>query len=399
MHVPLFDGIDWVGYVDYHVRDFHSYDTDRGATYNAYLVQDEKTALIDTVKAPFAEHLLRNVAERIDPARVDYVVCNHAEPDHASALPRVMQAMPQAKLVCDRRCHCALAAYHDVGAWQFELVRTGDRIPLGRRTLEFLETPMVHWPESMATYVPEEKLLFSMDAFGQHYATSQRFDDELSLPAIMAEAKKYYANIVMPFGKQVQAVLEKVAGLPLAMIAPAHGAIWRKHVPAILDAYAGWAACRPKPKVLVIYDTMWESTAQMAEAMVEGAAAEGVEVMPMHVRRTSLTRIATEALDCAALAVGSSTLNRGPMPAAAAVLSYLEGLRPTGKAAMAFGSYGWGKGAPEAIDSWLDRMPWQKVREPLRCQYRPTPAVLDECRAAGRLLAEKAKELAAAPAE
>ncbi|MFW5692645.1 MAG: FprA family A-type flavoprotein [Thermoguttaceae bacterium] len=262
------------------------------------------------------------------------------------------------------------------------------------RTLEFLETPMVHCPESMATYVPEEKLLFSMDAFGQHYATSQRFDDELPLPAVMAEAKKYYANIVMPFGKPVRKVLEKLAQLPLAMIAPAHGVIWRTHWQTILDAYAQWAECRPKAKVLVVFDTMWESTTQMAEAIVEGAVAEGVEVMPMHVRRTELTRIATEVLDCAAVALGSSTLNRGPMPAVAAVLSYLEGLRPVGKAAMAFGSYGWGKGAPEAIDAWIDRLPWQKVREPLRCQYRPTPDVLDQCRAAGRLLAQKAKELA-----
>ncbi|MDY0165951.1 MAG: FprA family A-type flavoprotein [Thermoguttaceae bacterium] len=395
MHTPIRDDIDWVGYVDYHVRDFHSYDTERGATYNAYLVRDEKTALIDAVKAPFAGHLLRNVAERIDPAKVDYVVCNHAEPDHAGGLPLVMQAMPQAKVVCDRRCRDALAAYHDTSAWQFELVKTGDRIGLGRRTLEFVETPMVHWPESMVTYVSEEKLLFSMDAFGQHYATSQRFDDELSLPTIMYEAKRYYANIVMPWGKQVQATLEKVSPLPLTMIAPAHGVIWRTHLQTILDAYADWAVCRPAAKVLIVYDSMWESTSQMAEAIAEGVTQDGVAVLPMHVRRTSLTQLATEVIDCAAMALGSATLNRGVMPAAAAAMNYLEGLRPAGKAALAFGCYGWGKGAPEAIDAWLDGMPWQKLSEPLRCQYRPTPELLDECRAAGRLLAQTAKELSA----
>ncbi len=394
MHTRLFDDIDWVGYVDYPIRDFHSYDTERGATYNAYLVRDAKTALIDTVKAPFADHLLRNLAELTDLAAVDYIVCNHAEPDHASALPRIVEALPQAKVVCDRRCRDTLAAYHDVASWQFELVKTGDRISLGRRTLDFVETPMVHWPESMVTYVPEDKLLFSMDAFGQHYATSQRFDDELFLPTIMYEAKKYYANIVTPWGKQVWATLEKAAHLPLSMIAPAHGVIWRTHLKTILDAYAGWAAGRMKPKVLVIYDTMWESTAQLADAITEGATQPGVEVMPMHVRRTSLTRLATEALDCATMALGSATLNRGMMPAAAAALNYLEGLRPVGKAAMAFGSYGWGKGAPEAIDRWIDEMPWEKLRGPLRCQYRPTPALLEEGRAAGRLLAQKAKELA-----
>lgn len=395
MHTPIRDGIDWVGYADYHIRDFHSYDTERGATYNAYLVRDEKTALIDAVKASFAGRLLRNVAERIDLAKIDYVVCNHAEPDHAGGLPRVMQAMPQAKVVCDRRCRDALAAYHDTSAWQFEVVKTGDRIGLGRRTLEFVETPMVHWPESMVTYVPEEKLLFSMDAFGQHYATSQRFDDELSLPTIMYEAKRYYANIVMPWGKQVQATLEKLSPLPLTMIAPAHGVIWRTHLQTILDAYAAWAVCRPAAKVLIVYDSMWESTSQMAEAIAEGATQDGVAVLPMHVRRTSLTQLATESLDCAAMALGSATLNRGVMPAAAAAMNYLEGLRPAGKAALAFGCYGWGKGAPEAIDAWLDGMPWQKLRGPLRCQYRPTPELLDECRAAGRLLAQTAKELSA----
>ncbi len=398
MHTPILDRIDWVGYVDYHVRDFHSYDTERGATYNAYLVRDDKTALIDAVKAPYAEYLLRNIAERIDPAKVDYVVCNHAEPDHSSGLTRVMQAMPQAKLVCDLRCREALSAYHDTSSWQFELVKTGDRISLGSRTLEFVETPMVHWPESMVTYVPEEKLLFSMDAFGQHYATSQRFDDELCLSTIMDEAKKYYANIVMPWGKQVRATMEKASQLPIAMIAPAHGVIWRTHAETILDAYTDWAVCRPAAKVLIVYDSMWESTSSMAEAIGEGATQDGVAVLPMHVRRTSLTRIATESLDCAVLAVGSATLNRGVMPAAAAAMNYLEGLRPTGKAAMAFGCHGWGKGAPEAIDAWLDGMPWEKLREPIRCQYRATPAVLDECRAAGRMLAQKAVEIASGAA-
>ncbi|MDZ7619437.1 MAG: flavodoxin domain-containing protein, partial [Patescibacteria group bacterium] len=198
---------------------------------------------------------------------------------------------------------------------------------------------------------------------------------------------------------QVRATMEKAATLPIAMIAPAHGLIWRTHVKTILDAYTDWAVCRPAAKVLVVYDSMWESTSSMAEAIAEGATQTGVAVLPMHVRRTSLTRIATESLDCAVVAVGSATLNRGVMPAAAAAMNYLEGLRPTGKAAMAFGCYGWGKGAPEAIDAWLDGMPWQKLREPIRCQYRATPDVLDECRAAGRMLAEKAVEIAAAAAD
>jgi len=301
-----------------------------------------------------------------------------------------MAALPNATLVCDKKCAEVLALHHDTSAWKVRHVATGDRISLGRRTLQFIETPMVHWPESMCTYVPEEGLLFSMDAFGQHYATSQRFDDQCPLGIVMDEAKTYYANIVMPYGKAVTTCLERLAALRIAMIAPSHGVIWRSHVEEILAAYRDWAACRPKAKVVVLYDTMWESTAAMAEAIHDGASQPGVEALLIHIRRSSLTRIAAEVLDTAAIALGSSTLNRQMMPMAAAVLNYLEGLRPVGKAAMAFGSYGWGRGGPEAIHEWLQSMPWEVLREPIRARYRPTPEVLDECRAAGKALAERA---------
>ncbi len=342
MNTSLCDGIDWVGAVDWTIRDFHGYETQRGATYNAYLVRDEKTALIDAVKAPFADQLLRNVASLTDLARVDYVVCNHAEPDHSSALPMALCAMPQATLVCDKKCAAALAEYFDASNWKIRIVGTGDSLSLGRRTLQFIETPMVHWPESMCTYLPEEKLLFSMDAFGQHYATSERFDDEADPAVVMEEAKTYYANIVMPYGPAVLKMMEALAGLEIAMIAPSHGLIWRSHLAEILTAYRRWANHQPRPKVLVMYDTMWESTAAMAQAILEGAAQPGVSVSLIHLRRTNLTQIAAEVLDAAAVAFGSATLNRGMMPMAAAVLSYFEGLRPLRKAAVAFGSYGWG---------------------------------------------------------
>ena len=417
MNTTLRESIDWVGHVDWTIRDFHGYDTQRGATYNAYLVRDEQTALIDAVKAPYADELLDNIAALTDPSNVKYVVCNHAEPDHAGGLPRVMDALPDATLVCDKKCAAALSRHHDTSGWKMRIVATGDTIPLGRRTLQFLETPMVHWPESMFTYIPEEKLLFSMDAFGQHYATAQRFDDEVPLHTVMEEAGIYYANIVMPFSKQVAALLKKTATLDIEMIAPAHGVIWRGNVPAILEAYQNWADCRPKPKVLVIYDTMWDSTGRMARAILEGAsgrvrsadhhdrhAAEptgprsgpytGIEVQLVHIRQSSLTRIATEVLDAAAVAFGSSTLNQGMMPMAGAVLTYLKGLRPVGKVGFAFGSYGWSRGGPEAVDEYLHAMKWEVLREPLKARYRPTPDVLDECRAAGRMLAQKAKEMA-----
>jgi len=394
MNTTLRENIDWVGCVDWTVRDFHGYHTDRGATYNAYVIRDEKTALIDTVKAPFADQLLQNIGVLTDLTSVDYVVCNHAEPDHAGGMSRVMEVLSNATLVCDKKCEVVLGSHHDTSGWKIQTVATGDVLTLGKRTLQFMETPMVHWPESMFTYLPEERLLFSMDAFGQHYASSQRFDDEVPLCTVMEEAKIYYANIVMPFGRQVAKVLEKAAKLDIEMIAPSHGVIWRSHVAEIVEAYGNWAHCRPKPKVLVIYDTMWDSTGQMARA-IHGAASEaGVAAELIDVRRSSLTKIVTEMLDTAAVAIGSSTLNQGMMPMAAAVLTYLKGLRPVGKAGFAFGSYGWSKGGPEAVDEYMKAMKWEILREPIKAQYRPTSEVLDECRAAGRLLAEKAREAA-----
>jgi flavorubredoxin len=395
MNTTLYDNIDWVGVVDWTIRDFHSYDVERGTSYNAYLVRDEKTALIDTVKPQFADDLLRNVASLVDLSKVDYVVCNHAELDHAGSLPRVMQAMPQATLVCDKKCVVALGEHFDTTGWKIQTVATGHSISLGRRTLQFVETPMVHWPESMFTYVPEDKLLFSMDAFGQHYATSERFDDEADLPSVLREAKTYYANIVMPYGKPVAACLDLAAKMDIRMIAPSHGLIWRSHLGEIVDAYQAWANHRVRPRVLVIYDTMWESTGEMAQAILEGAMQPGVSAERIHIRRTNLTRIAAEVIDAAAVAFGSSTLNRGMMPMAAATLCYLEGLRPLGKAAFAFGSYGWGRGGTEAVDAALRRMEWEIVREPIRARYRPTPEILEQCRQAGRLLAERALALAA----
>ena len=393
--VSLGDGMDWVGYVDWNVRDFHGYSTDRGSSYNAYLIRDQQTALIDTVKAPHAEDLLGKVASLTDLGAVDYLVSNHAEPDHAGAVASVLAAMPKATLVCDKRCADTLSRYFGPRDWRMRIVADRETISLGRRTLQFIETPMVHWPESMFTYVPEERVLFSMDAFGQHWATSQRFDDQVSLCTALEEAKIYYANIVMPTGRQVGRILTKTAPLDISLIAPSHGIIWRGSVPKILEAYRNWSSCRPKPKVMVLYDTMWQSTAQMAEAIHEGASQAGIEAGLIHVRHSNLTRIATEVLDAAAVAFGSATLNRGMMPMMAAVLTYLRGLKPVGKMGFAFGSHGWGQGGPEGVHKALEAMDWEIVHEPLKARYRPTPDILAECRRMGTLLAERACEVAA----
>jgi flavorubredoxin len=385
----LAEGIDWVGYVDWEVRDFHGYRTDRGSSYNAYLVRDEKWALIDTVKGPYAGDLLRQIRMFGDPSRIDYLVCNHAEPDHSSALPEVVKACPNAEVVCDAKCRDFLGRHYDTAGWRFRVVADGERISLGRRSLTFIETPMVHWPESMFTYVAEEKLLFSMDAFGQHYAAANRFDDEEPMDVIMDEAKTYYANIVMLYGRQIAKVLDRAQGLDIAMIAPSHGIIWRRNIDRIVSAYRDWTSNRRMPKIVIFYDTMWRSTERMAHAILEGALERPVQGMVFNVRSASNTVIATEVLDAAALVVGSPTLNLTLMPEVAATLTYLKGLRPVGKIGFAFGSCGWAGGGARDVQEYLKIMKVDLVREPLECKFVPDSAVLEECRKSGSELAEK----------
>jgi len=394
MTTSLRDGIDWVGYVDWGVRDFHGYRTDRGSTYNAYLVRDEKTVLVDTVKAPYVEDLLRHVVALKKLEEIDYVVCNHAEPDHSGGLVRVMEACVNAELVCNAKCQDALSNHYDTKGWRFKIVDDGETLSLGKRTLTFIETPMVHWPESMFTYVPEEKLLFSMDAFGQHYASSRRFDDEEPAELVMQEAKTYFANIVMLYGKPIARVLERAQNLDVEIVAPSHGVIWREGLPRIVAAYKDWVSQKPAAKVLVVYDTMWASTEKMASAITEGIVEQGVSARMMNVRTTHITEIATEILDAAAIAAGSPTLNTTLMPQMAAVLTYLKGLKPVGKAGLAFGSYGWSKGGTAAVEDYLRDMKFDIVRDPIQARFVPDQAVLDECREAGRRLATEAAALA-----
>ncbi|MCK5803492.1 MAG: FprA family A-type flavoprotein [Lentisphaeria bacterium] len=394
MDTQICNGIHWVGYVDWTVRDFHGYNTNRGATYNSYLIEDEQCALIDTVKGPYAQHLLANVQGHVDLSRIKYVVCNHGEPDHSSGFPAVMKVLPHATILVSAKGQQTLNAYYDTDGWNMQVVKTGDSVSLGNRTLHFLETPMVHWPDSMMTYVPQEKLLFSMDAFGQHYSSSYRFDDENPITEIMAEARTYYANIVTPYGGRVVKTMEAAAQLEIEVIAPSHGVIWRKHIPEILKAYRNWALCKSRRKLLVIYDSMWGSTAQMAQAICEGAMGANVEAKLIAIRQSDLTNIATEMLDAAAVAFGSSTLNQEMLPPAAAALTYLKGLRFTNRAAFSFGSFGWGKGGPEAVGEMLKACKWELTRECLKAKYKPNQVALDECRAAGAELATKAIEIA-----
>lgn len=396
MNTELKPGIDWVGALDWNVRDFHSYDTPRGATYNSYLIRDEKTVLIDTVKAPFCEQLLRNVREKVDLEKIDYVVCNHLELDHSGSLPEVLRQLPNATLLCNAKCRDEMGTFFDTSGWKIQIVGPGENVSIGRRSLMFVNTPMVHWPESMFTYVPEEKLLFSMDGFGQHLATTARFDDEYSLEEVLWEAKSYYANIVTPYGKQVLRTLEAAGSLAIEMIAPSHGLIWRKNLGKIVTAYQDWANGRFERKMLVLYDTMWGSTEKMAEEIGRSAHATvpGLDVQLIHVRKTQLRHIATEMLNAPVVAIGTSTLNTQMMPQLSAVLTYLKGLKFRPKQTFAFGSSGWGLGGPEQVHKQFEELKWTPICDPIRSLNRPNEEVLQRCRNVAAQLASKAAELA-----
>jgi flavorubredoxin len=382
--------------VDWSVRDFHGYRTERGSTYNAYLVRGRRTALIDTVKEAYADRLLANVAAVLPPEKVDVIVCNHAEPDHAGGLARVAAACRNATVVCNRKCAEALALHFDTSGWRLKIVADGETLDLDGRTLQFFDTPMVHWPESMATWVPEDRILFCMDAFGQHYAGPWRFDDEAPMDVVLQEAKTYYANIVMPYGKQVAATLARFGPLAPAMLATSHGVIWRTHRERIMAAYRDWAACRAAPKVLIVYASMWNSTRAMAQAIAAGVLETEAAAMLVDADTVHDTEIVTEALDCACLAVGSPTLNQGIMPRMASALTYLRGLKPSGKTSFAFGSYGWGPRGMDELQQYLQAMQMPAASEPLSCRYRPDAAMLAKCRETGRLLGRLAREKATA---
>jgi len=389
MHTKIVDGVDWVGVIDWSVRDFHGYRTQAGSTYNAYLVRGDKTTLIDTVKAPFANQLLANIAEVTPLGKVDYIVCQHAEPDHSSALPTVLEACPQAELLCTAKCKDTLSRYYDTTAWRFRIIADSEELNLGSKTLQFIETPMVHWPESTATYLKEDQLLFSMDIFGQHYATSARFDDEVPYDELFYQTKTYYANIVMPFGKMVARTLDRVGGLTISVLCPSHGVCWRSHISELMSAYAGYAVCAaPQKKVVILYASMWGSTRQMAEAIAEGVASTGVNYKLIDVSVTHETETITEIIDCTAVAVGSPTLNLGMLPAMARTLTYIKGMRPSGKSGLAFGSFGWGeKGATEA-EEILKSINFNIIQPAITVKYKPDADRLEACRFAGKTLAE-----------
>ncbi len=370
----------WVGGVDWNERSFHGYTTERGSTYNAYLIMDEKIALVDTCKAAFADDLLARVADVVDPARIDYIVSNHGEPDHSGALPKVAAAAPNAKVVTgDPKGAAILRAYYGDGL-DLLPVKTGDGLELGCRTLSFVQTPMVHWPDNMVAYDAYDRILFSNDAFGQHLATSKRFDDEVGLPEVLLQARKYYANIVMPYGRQVRKALDALRGLDLDLIAPSHGVIWRSHIADALAAYDRWSADAPEDQAVVAYDSMWHTTEAMAQAIAEGFVESGVPVRLCDLKCNHISDIMADVLEAKYLAVGSPTLNSGMMPTVAQFLCYLKGLAPRNRVGIAFGSYGWAPAGPNEVQAALEAAKLELPLEPLTRQWADDEEALQAVR-------------------
>lgn len=387
--IEIAKGIYDVGVKDWNIRDFHGYSTYQGTTYNAFLIVDEKVALIDTVKKEFADQMLDNVARIIDPKKIDLVVSNHTEMDHSGGLPRVMHRIGEDKPLYCSQMGARNLKQHFFPNWNYRPVKNGEELSLGSRTLTFLETRMLHWPDSMFTYLKEDKILFSSDAFGQHYAGPEKFDDEIG-DKIMPHAKKYYANILLLYAAKTLKLLEKITemGLEFNMICPDHGILWRKDIAKIIEAYVRWSQQATKNKALVIYDTMWHSTAVMAEAITGGLAAAGVYAIPMDLRHVHRSDIMTEVLDARAVIVGSPTLNNNLFPTVSDFLTYMKGLKPHNKIGAAFGSYGWSGEAVKQITAELQGMKFEMVEPGLRVQYVPDKDAIKACEDFGRKIAE-----------
>ncbi len=396
-----------VGIVDWDKRTFHghTYSTNRGTTYNAYLILDDKIALVDTVYGPFSLELIENIRQIIPPEKIDYIISNHVETDHSGALPAIMNLCPKAKIMGTAKCKEGLFRHYypewsdfsgrtsgsrsDTSQndytrdanWNFQIVKTGEKLQLGRRTLSFIEAPMIHWPDSMFTYCLEEALLLSNDAFGQHYATSKYFDDEVDTCELMDEAAKYYANILWPLSSVILRKIEEIQkmDIPIKMIAPSHGIIWRQDPMKIVNAYVSWAKNETTPKVVVMYETMYGATEKMARKIVEGITDAGLSVKLFDVAVADRTEMAKEMVDAKGFIFGSSTHDNGMLPTLAGFLEFVKGLTPKNRIACVFGSHGWAGGAVKEIENILKETGIELVQPGLSVKYVPDQGDIKRC--------------------
>ena len=374
--VKIRDNIYWVGGIDWDLRNFHGYVTQRGSSYNAYLIIDEKITLIDTVKHYLSNELIKRVSSVIDPSKIDYIISNHVEMDHTGALPTMLGLAKNAKLLTSPQGKTGLIK-HFGDQFDMRAIENGEILNTGKFNLQFFLTPMLHWPDNMVTYLKEEEILFSNDAFGQHIASSQRYAYELNNALVMEEAKKYYANIVLPFGTQVQKTLEAVSGLKISLIAPSHGVMWKKHIGDIIDNYSKWAKNETIKKSLIVYDSMWGSTKIIAQSIQSSFDALGYITKLIDLKSTHISDIMTDMIDAEYLCVGSPTLNNNMLPTVAAFLTYLKGLAPKNRKAMVFGSYGWGGQSIKQIENILEEAKFELTYS-TKYQYIPIKKYLEK---------------------
>jgi len=388
--VKVTDHVYWVGAIDWDIRDFHGYQTGRGSTYNAYLILADKITLIDTVKAPFRNEMLARIASVTDPSNVKYIISNHSEMDHSGSLPQVIDIIKPEKVFASTIGTQTLSqefhSNHEIIA-----LKNGESLSLGNLNLTFLETKMLHWPDSMFTYLADDNLLFSQDAFGMHLATSERFADEIDEWIIEFEGIKYFANILMPMSALVLRTLGKISdlGIKIDVIAPDHGPIWRKDVNKIVEFYEKWAAQKPTKKAVVTYYTMWHSTELMAKTIAEGLIAGGVSTKVMSLNVCHRSDVVTEVLDAGALLVGSPTINSNMFPTVADLLYYLKGLRPQNLIGGVFGSYGWSGEAVGHVKDFLTDMKVELIGDGVKIKYVPDDEALAQCFSYGKLVAEE----------
>lgn len=373
--VEIKPGVFWVGAVDWNLRDFHGYSrTSQGTTYNAYLVVDESITLFDSVDVKYKDELLCQIAHVVDPEKIDTLVVNHVEPDHSGSLPYLVEAAKPSRILTSKMGEKFIQGRFHPENWPLETVDNEQTISLGKRSVQFLETRMLHWPDSMVSYIPEEKLLISQDAFGQNIASGERFDDWIDWPQLKREMAHYYANIILPFSAMVPKAFQKIQdlGWDIDTIAPDHGLILQKHVADTLAAYQEFAAQKPTEKAVIIYDTMWKSTAKMAETLASGLADQGIQVKLFHLKSWHHSDVMGELWDAGALLVGSSTHNNGILPLVADNLTYIKGLKPQNKLGFSFGSFGWSGESPKIIADWLTEMGMEQPEPPFKVKHAPS---------------------------
>jgi flavorubredoxin len=375
----------WIGGIDWDLRDFHGYTTQRGSTYNSYLIIDEEITIIDTVKHYLFDEMLKRMKTLIDPKDIKFIISNHVEMDHSGSLPSLLDHAPNAKIITSTKGEKGLNR-HFKKNWDLQVVPSGDTLNIGKRTLNFVHVPMVHWPDSMVTYSPLDKILFSNDAFGQHIASIQRFDDDLEWGLLLEEAAKYYSNIVMPYGSQVKKALDQLSDLNIEIISPSHGIIWRSYIEQIIENYKKWCQNHSDNKALIIYDTMWGSTQKIAYKLFEGIEETGVPISIMNLRANHISDIIKEILYSKLILIGSPTLNNTMLPTMGGFLTYLKGLKPQNRIGFVFGSFGWSGQAVGEIEKTLSDLSWELPEKSVNINYIPDRQELSEIKNIGKKL-------------